>query len=112
MVKNGLGYILGNFLTSASSGWLDWANFRPIGECFILDYFLKINKSSPLFPQLSLCIYIGKKWVWLHFWRFFHKRIRGQFYDRKLCTYNASVLNFYNYAFLQKNSFTLKNAVA
>jgi hypothetical protein len=26
------------------SGWPDWANFRPLGECFYFGYFFKLQK--------------------------------------------------------------------
>jgi hypothetical protein len=41
-----------------------------LGECLLCSTFL-----CYFFPKYTLCINFDKKWIWLHFWQFFHKFI-------------------------------------
>jgi hypothetical protein len=52
--------------------WPDWANFRPLGDCFLWTVSWNCILCHS-FPQLRFRINFGKKWIGLHFGRIFHR---------------------------------------
>jgi hypothetical protein len=57
----------------------DWAKIRTIGDCLLLAFFENYRTSPQLcatfFLSIDYVLILAKKWVGLHFRRFFHKLI-------------------------------------
>jgi hypothetical protein len=65
--------------SSKMSSFKQGDQIAPLGDCLIMEVFLKLTEVAhifgTLFAWLRFCLDLDKKMVGLHFRRFFHKRI-------------------------------------
>jgi hypothetical protein len=63
------------FVKMASpTGWPDWVNFRPLGDCLVWVVFLKITEVAHIFGLDVSIIKVNKFWQKIGlatFWAFF-----------------------------------------
>jgi hypothetical protein len=75
------------WILMSETGWPDWAILSPSGDSLLWaivcfgPHFEKFKSSSKFlgnfFHDNSYVLILTKKWVWLHFGRFFHTLIRS-----------------------------------
>jgi hypothetical protein len=58
------------------TGWPDWANFRPLGNCFLRAKFWKLYAEvDQIFTTVKVKHYFWQKWVGIDLGSFFQKHV-------------------------------------